>query len=100
MIGRQTEGFLRSLDELLGLGLPIPDDTTISRRLQGLGNLQSMEFAEDDPIHNTMTSPGMPIASVWGEGPSGEGGGRQEPRDMHQRLDRIRDPCASRGWLG
>ncbi len=31
---RQTEGFLRSLTQLLGLDLPIPDHTTLSRRLK------------------------------------------------------------------
>ena len=33
---RQTEGFLRSLTQLLGLDLPISDHTTLSRRLQTL----------------------------------------------------------------
>ncbi len=33
---RQTEGFLRSLAQLLELDLPIPDHTTLSRRLKTL----------------------------------------------------------------
>ena len=37
---RQTEGFLRSLAELLDLDLPILDHTTLSRRLQKLGNVR------------------------------------------------------------
>ena len=35
---RQTEGFLRSLADLLGLELPIPDHTTLSRRRKKLGD--------------------------------------------------------------
>ena len=34
---RQTEGFLRSLAHMLEVDLPIPDGTTLSRRLQKLG---------------------------------------------------------------
>ena len=33
---RQTEGFLRCLAELLEIDLPIPDHTTLSRRLKSL----------------------------------------------------------------
>jgi hypothetical protein len=58
---RQTEGFLRSLGEVLGLGLPIPDHTTLSRRLQGLGNLQTRELAGDDPIHLLIDSTGLRV---------------------------------------
>ncbi len=37
---RQTEGFLRSLANLLEVDLPIPDHTTLSRRLKKLGEIQ------------------------------------------------------------
>ncbi|MFG1691300.1 transposase [Gemmatimonadota bacterium] len=37
---RQTEGFLRSLAELLEVDLPIPDHTTLSRRLKELGEIR------------------------------------------------------------
>ena len=36
---RQTEGFLRSLARMLEVDLPIPDHTTLSRRLQRLGEI-------------------------------------------------------------
>ena len=36
---RQTEGFLRSLMQMLDVDLPIPDHTTFSRRLQTLGEI-------------------------------------------------------------
>ena len=38
---RQSEGFLRSLAHMLEVDLPIPDHTTLSRRLQKLGDVDS-----------------------------------------------------------
>jgi hypothetical protein len=58
---RQTEGFLRSLGKLLGLGLPIPDHTTLSRRLQKLGNLRFGRLSTDEPIHLLIDSTGLRI---------------------------------------
>ena len=40
---RQTEGFLQSLAGLLDVDLPIPDQTTLSRRLTGLGGYCQLE---------------------------------------------------------
>ena len=37
---RQTEGFLRCLADLLAVDLPIPDHTTLSRRLQKLSEIR------------------------------------------------------------
>ena len=34
---RQTEGFLRSLTDMLDVEIPIPDHTTLSRRVKKLG---------------------------------------------------------------
>jgi hypothetical protein len=58
---RQTEGFLRSLAELLGLDLPIPDHTTLSRRLQKLGILRLRRLGADEPIHLLIDSTGLRI---------------------------------------
>ena len=56
---RQTGGFLRSLAGLLGLGLPIPDHNTLSRRLQKLGNLRFRKLAGDEPVHLLIDSTGL-----------------------------------------
>lgn len=48
---RQTEGFLRSLARLLNLEIPIPDHTTLSRRLRRLGEIQFGRLATGRPIH-------------------------------------------------
>ncbi len=42
---RQTEGFLRSLADLLELDLPIPDHPTLSWRLKRLGKIQFRRLA-------------------------------------------------------
>ncbi len=58
---RQTEGFLRSLAELLDLDLPIPDHTTLSRRLKKLGNLRFRRLTTHGPIHLLIDSTGLRI---------------------------------------
>ena len=47
---RQTEGFRRSLADLLGLELPIPDHTTLSRRLKKLENLRIRRLVTEEPV--------------------------------------------------
>ena len=38
---RQTEGFVRSLVDLMGCDLPVPDHTTLSRRRRTVRNLST-----------------------------------------------------------
>ena len=58
---RQTEGFLRSLAQLLELDLPIPDHTTLSRRLKKLNDIRFRRLATDRPIHLLIDSTGLRI---------------------------------------
>ncbi|MCJ7629694.1 MAG: transposase [Longimicrobiales bacterium] len=58
---RQTEGFLRSLAELLQVDLPIPDHTTLSRRLKRLGKTSFRAAVNDQPIHLLIDSTGLRI---------------------------------------
>ena len=58
---RQTEGFMRSLADLLKVDLPIPDHTTLSRRLQKLGDIRFRRLATDRPIHLLIDSTGLRI---------------------------------------
>jgi hypothetical protein len=51
---RQTQGVLRSLAEKLEVEIPIPDHTTLSRRV-------------------TMPISGCPTATEWGDSHSGAG---------------------------
>jgi hypothetical protein len=58
---RQTEGFLRCLAELLKIDLPIPDHTTMSRRLKKLSDIQFRRLPTDRPIHVLIDSTGLRI---------------------------------------
>ena len=58
---RQTEGFLRSLATLLQVDLPIPDHTTLSRRLKKLGAISFGQLKADRPVHLLIDSTGLRI---------------------------------------
>ena len=58
---RQTEGFLRSLAQMLEVEIPVPDHTTLSRRLKKLGEIRFRRLATDRPIHLLIDSTGLRI---------------------------------------
>jgi hypothetical protein len=58
---RQTEGFLRSLVQMLELDLPIPDHTTLSRRLKQLDVIRFRRLTTDRPVHLLIDSTGLRI---------------------------------------
>jgi Transposase DDE domain len=61
---RQTEGMLRSLVDLLGVKIAIPDHTTLSRRGGGLMILPT-RLDRDEPLHLLVDSTGL---KIYGEG--------------------------------
>ena len=61
---RQTEGFVQSLLDLLGLDLEAPDHTTLSRRQQSLA-IDLGVSPREKPRHLVVDSTG---AKVYGEG--------------------------------
>ncbi|MCH7934710.1 MAG: IS5 family transposase [Gemmatimonadetes bacterium] len=58
---RQTEGFLRCLADRLEVDLPIPDHTTLSRRLKKLGEIRVRRLKTGQPIHILIDSTGLRI---------------------------------------
>jgi len=58
---RQTEGFLRSLADMLEVEIPVPDHTTLSRRLRTLGEIPFRALAGHRPIHLLIDSTGLRI---------------------------------------
>jgi hypothetical protein len=58
---RQTEGFLRSLAHLLEVEVPIPDHTTLSRRLRTLGEIPFRTVEGHRPIHLFIDTTGLRI---------------------------------------
>ena len=61
---RQTEGALRSIADLLGVQIRIPDHTTLSRRGGGLKVLPQ-RIERDEPLHLLIDSTGV---KIYGEG--------------------------------
>jgi hypothetical protein len=58
---RQTEGFLRSLADMLEVEIPIPDHTTLSRRLKTLGAIPFRAVVNNRPFHLLIDSTGLRI---------------------------------------
>jgi hypothetical protein len=61
---RQTEGMLRSIADVLGVAIAIPDHTTLSRRGGGLTVLPK-RVDRDEPLHLLVDSTGL---KIYGEG--------------------------------
>jgi transposase len=61
---RQTEGLLRSIAEVLGISIAIPDHTTLSRRGGGLTILPK-HIDRAEPLHLLVDSTGV---KIYGEG--------------------------------
>src|SRR5215211_1611270 len=59
---RQTEGLLRSLATLLGLGIGVPDHTAFSRRSPGLALAVSLARAQrSGPVHVVIDATGLQV---------------------------------------
>src|SRR5919199_3242889 len=86
---RQTEGLLRSLAGLLGLGIGIPDHTTFSRRSPGLALAGSLAQAQArGPVHVVIDATGLKVhgAGEWLAETHG-GRGRRTWRKLHLAVD-------------
>src|ERR671910_533584 len=65
---RRTEGLLRSLAALLGMGIGVPDHTTFSRRSPGLALAGSLAQAQrTGPVHVVIDATGLQVhgAGEW-----------------------------------
>ena len=63
---RQTEGLLRSITALLGIGVGVPDHTTFSRRSPGLALATALAQAPaNGPVHVVINATGL---KVYGAG--------------------------------
>ena len=85
---RQTEGFLRSLFELMGADLDVPDHTTLSRRSQHL-DIKLRRAPTSGAIHLIVDSTGL---SMVGEGEwaaaKHRGKGKRGWKKLHLGVDR------------
>ena len=86
---RQTEGLLRSLATLLGVGIGIPDHTTFSRRSPGLALAGSLAQAQrTGPVHVVIDATGLKVygAGEWLAETHG-GRGKRKWRKLHLAVD-------------
>jgi hypothetical protein len=84
---RQTEGFLSSIFEMMGVDLDVPDHTTLSRRSQSLKVLLN-RVAANAPIHLIIDSTGLSIVGEgeWAAAKHG-GKGRRGWKKLHLGVD-------------
>ncbi len=85
---RQTQGFVRSLLKLMGLELPAPDFSTLSRQAIGL-SLEDARLKSIGPITLIVDSTGLKIhrGSGWQEEKHGAGKTRKSWRKLHIGYD-------------
>ncbi len=62
---RQAEGFARSVLLLLGVALPVPDHTTLSRRGRAFAGRQARVQPGGGPVHLVLDSTGL---ELFGQG--------------------------------
>ena len=62
---RQAEGFARSVLVLLGMALPVPDHTTLSRRSRAFAGRQPRAQPGGGPVHLVLDSTGL---GLFGQG--------------------------------
>jgi len=94
---RQTEGFLRSILQMMGLNLPAPDHTTLSRR----GRHLSIELYPDEwrrGMDFIVASTGLIIVGE-GEWVASASPGRAHSVPL-QADHRAGDACSRSGWAG
>jgi IS5 family transposase len=61
---RQTQGFAQSVLQLMASDVPIPNDSTLSRRADGLA-VALPRRTKDEPLHGVIDSTGL---KIYGEG--------------------------------
>src|ERR671932_2129915 len=91
---RQAEGFVSSLLRLLGLELPVPDHTTLSRRGRAVAN-RAPHVVPHGPVHLLIDSTGL---KLFGKGEwDGEkhGRARRSWRKLHLAVDAETGEIAS-----
>jgi Transposase DDE domain len=109
---RQTEGLIGSILQLLGLGLAVPDHSTLNRRAETLEVPRPRCGRE--PVHLLVDSTGLRLCGPGGWLDEKHGSKRAEPgrcctsswtptrarrRGPPLTSDTIRLPRASRRWL-
>jgi hypothetical protein len=84
---RQAEAFSRSVLRLLGLALPVPDHTTLSRRGRAFARRQPRVLASADPMHLVLDSTGLQLFGQGEWDAEKHGRARRQWRKLHLAVD-------------
>ena len=90
---RQTEGFLGSVLRLMGLNLPCPDHTTLSRRNQTVGVYRRIENMPAGPIDFIVDSTGLKICG------QGEWHAKKHGKKQRRHWRKLHLGVDSQGWV-
>jgi len=84
---RQAEAFSRSVLRLLGLALPAPDHTTLSRRGRAFAGRHPRALASTGPIHLVLDSTGLELFGQGEWDAKRHGRVRRQWRKLHLAID-------------
>ena len=90
---RQTEGFLGSLLKLMGLDLPCPDHTTLSRRNQTVELRRQLDNLPAGPIRFIVDSTGLKICG------QGEWHAKKHGKKQRRRWRKLHLGVDAGGWI-
>ena len=83
---RQAEGFTQSVLRLLGLDLPVPDHTTLSRRSRGFANRRP-QVVPHGPLHLLLDSTGLKLFGKGEWNSDKHSRARRSWRKLHLAVD-------------
>ena len=90
---RQTEGFLGSLLKLMGLDVPCPDHTTLSRRNQTVEIRRGIDKLPSGPIDLIVDSTGLKICG------QGEWYSKKHRKKYRRRWKKLHVGADDQGWI-
>ena len=84
---RQAKAFSRGVRRLLGLALPVPDHTTLSRRGRAFAGRQPRIVARDGSVHLVLDSTGLELFGQGEWDAEKHGRARRQWRKLHLAVD-------------
>jgi transposase len=97
---RQAEGFTRSVLRLLGLGLSVPDHTTLSRRGRLFAGRHPRVIPSTGPIHLVLDSIGLELFGQGEWNAEKHGRARRTWRKLHLAVDATTGEIAAHVLTG
>ncbi len=90
---RQTEGFLNSILQLMGLDLTCPDHTTLSRRNQSLGITNKLTDIPAGPVTFIVDSTGLKVCG------QGEWHSKKHGKKQRRKWKKLHIGVDENGWI-